>query len=188
MRGEQPVHQGNRTDRWAPQGAYRCAGEEQWIVVAVVTDEEWRACCDVLARADLAPLDLAEREARHDELDDLIAAWARDRDPQDAMETLQAAGVPAGRVLDSGEIHEDPQLNRRRFWVYLPNPKMIRYKQAGVSWRLVECNPTLGRHSPAFGEHTREVLAGVGGLSDDEIDALFAAGLTSDAPVNPGVG
>ena len=104
------------------------------------------------------------------------------------METLQNRGVPAGRVLDSGEIHEDPQLIRRRFWVYLPNPKMIRYKQAGVSWRLVECNPTLGCHSPVFGEHTRDVLAGVGGLSDDEIDALYVAGVTSDAPVNPEVG
>ncbi len=185
---EQPPHLGNRSDRWAPQGAYRTAGEEQWIVVSVVTDEQWRACCRVLGRDDLAGVTLDERRARHDELDGLLADWAAGRDPQDAMEELQAAGVPAGRVLDTGDIHDDPQLLRRRFWVHLPNPKMHRYKQAGVSWRLVECRPTLTRCSPTFGEHTREVLGTIVGLSEGEIDELYAAGLTADAPVNPIVG
>jgi crotonobetainyl-CoA:carnitine CoA-transferase CaiB-like acyl-CoA transferase len=118
----------------------------------------------------------------------ILAAWARDRDPQDAMEALQEAGVPAGRVLDSGEIHEDPNLLRRRFWVHLPHPQMRRYKQANVSWRLVECNPSLIRHAPFFGEHTREVLSTVAGLSDAEIDALYDAGITANEPVNPGIG
>ena len=118
----------------------------------------------------------AERQARHDELDAVISDWARDRDPQDAMEVLQEAGVPAGRVLDSGDIHDDPQLLRRHFWVYLPHPRMHRYKQAGIPWRLVECNPTLQRHAPLFGEHTREILSTLGGLGDDEIDALYEAG------------
>jgi benzylsuccinate CoA-transferase BbsF subunit len=188
LRGETPHHTGNRSERWAPQGAYRCAGDDQWIVVSVVTDEEWRACCAVLGRDDLAGLDLAERQARHDELDRVISDWARDRDPQDAMEELQAAGVPAGRILDTGDIHEDPQLLRRHFWVHLPHPQMHRYKQAGIAWRLVECNPSLLRHAPFFGEHTREILATLVGLSDSEIDALYAAGVCADEPVNPGVG
>jgi crotonobetainyl-CoA:carnitine CoA-transferase CaiB-like acyl-CoA transferase len=189
LRGETtPRHLGNRSDRWAPQGAYQCAGADQWIVVAVVTDEEWRAACAVLGRDDLAGLDLAERQARHDELDRVIADWARTRDPQDAMELLQEAGVPAGRILDTGEIHEDPQLNRRHFWSYMAHPKMHRYKQAGIAWRLVECNPALVRHSPLFGEHTREILSTLVGMTDAEIDGLYEAGVCADEPVNPGVG
>src|SRR5439155_15070730 len=99
-----PPHTGNRSSRWAPQGAYRCEGSEQWIVVSVVTDDEWRACCRVIGRDDLAELSLAERQSRHDELDDVLSAWAGERDPQDAMEDLQSAGVPAGRVLDSSSV------------------------------------------------------------------------------------
>jgi benzylsuccinate CoA-transferase BbsF subunit len=189
LHGEtQPRHFGNRSARWAPQGAYRCAGDDQWVVLSVVTDEEWRACCAVLGRDDLAGLDLTERQARHDELDAVIASWTRDRDPQDVMEDLQDAGVPAGRALDAGDIHEDPQLVRRRFWVYLPNPKMHRYKQAAIAWRLVECNPSLMRHAPMFGEHTREILTKVAGLTDSDVDDLYAAGVCADEPVNPGVG
>jgi crotonobetainyl-CoA:carnitine CoA-transferase CaiB-like acyl-CoA transferase len=185
---DQPPHLGNRSTRWAPQGAYPCLGEQQWVVVAVTDDDQWRATCAVIGRAELAGLTLQERRQRHDELDEVLAAWTTSQDPQDAMEALQAVAVPAGRVLDTGTIHDDPQLLRRGFWVYLPHPKMHRYKQANVSWRLVECNPTLHRHSPLFGEHTREVLTTVAGLTDGEVDALYAAGVTGDEPINPSVG
>jgi benzylsuccinate CoA-transferase BbsF subunit len=183
-----PPHLGNRSDRWAPQGAYQCVGEDQWLVVAITDDEEWRSACAVIGRPDLADFTLGERRAHHDELDAALGAWAREQDPQDAMEDLQAAGVPAGRVLDTGAIHDDPHLLRRGFWVHLPHPQMHRYKQANVSWRLVEAKPTLTRPSPLFGEHTREVLTTVAGLTDDEVDALYGAEVTADEPTNPGVG
>jgi benzylsuccinate CoA-transferase BbsF subunit len=185
---QQPPHLGNRSARWAPQGAYPCRGQDQWLVIAVTDDRQWRAVASILGRQDLAGLTLEERRARHDELDGVLTAWTAGQDPQDAMEALQEAGVPAGRVLDSSQVHDDPQLLRRGFWVYLPNPKMQRYKQANVSWRLVECNPELQRHAPFFGEHTREVLTGVAGLSDAEVDILYAAGVSADEPVNPGLG
>ncbi len=189
LHGEtEPPHLGNRSARWAPQGAYQCRGNDQWLVIAVTTDQEWRAVAAVVGRDDLAGLTLEERRSRHDDLDAVLSAWAGGQDPQDAMEILQEAGVPAGRVLDSQQIHDDPQLLRRGFWVYLPNPKMHSYKQANVSWRLVECNPVLQRHAPFFGEHTREVLTTVAGLSDAEVDDLYEAGVTADQPSNPGVG
>ena len=184
----QPPHLGNRSERWAPQGAYQCLGEQQWIVIAVTSDEEWRAACGVVGRPDLAGLSQDERRRDHDELDRVLVAWAREQDPQDAMEALQAAGVPAGRVLDTSDVHDDLQLIRRGFWVYLPHPQMHRYKQANVSWRLVDCNPQLARHSPLFGEHTREVLTTLAGLTDAEVDALYSAGVSADEPLNPGIG
>jgi benzylsuccinate CoA-transferase BbsF subunit len=187
-REAQPAHLGNRSERWAPQGVYRCAGDDKWMVVSVVTDDEWRACARTIGRGDLAELSLDERRARHDELDEAITGWTAMRSAQDAMEQLQDVGVPAGRVLDASEVHDDPQLLRRQFWVYLPHPTMHRYKQANVSWRLLECNPTLIRHAPFFGEHTREILSDVVGMSMGEIDALYAAGVTGDAPVNPSIG
>lgn len=189
LHGErQPPHLGNRSPRWAPQGAYPCRGEDQWLVVAATSDQEWRALAGVLGREDLAELTLDERRSRHDDLDGALSAWTAAQDAQDAMEILQEAGVPAGRILDSSQVHDDLQLLRRGFWVYLPNPKMQRYKQANVSWRLVECNPVLQRHAPFFGEHTREILTGIAGLSDADVDILYAAGVSADEPVNPGLG
>ncbi|HLI76509.1 MAG TPA: CoA transferase, partial [Acidobacteriaceae bacterium] len=189
LRGEtKPPHLGNRSPRWAPQGAYRCRGEEQWLVVAVTSDRDWQAAAEIIGREDLASLSLQERQDRHDEIDRLLMEWAAVREPQAAMEVLQQSGIPAGRVLDTDRIHEDPHLLRRGFWVHLPHPKMHRYKQSGITWRFVDCNLALRRHSPLLGEHTREVLTAVAGLSDMEVDELYEAAITSQQPIDPGVG
>jgi crotonobetainyl-CoA:carnitine CoA-transferase CaiB-like acyl-CoA transferase len=186
-RGEEIVHYGCRDDRLAPQGAYPVRGVDAWIVVSVRDDDEWRSLCALLGRDDLAALTLDERRARHDELDEVIAGWTRTQRPQVAMETLQAAGVAAGRVLDTGSVHDDLHLLHRDFWVYLPHPQMIRYKQQGVTWRLVEAEPVPGRHAPFFGEHNTEILAELG-LSAEDLSSLAKRAVIADAPINPGVG
>jgi crotonobetainyl-CoA:carnitine CoA-transferase CaiB-like acyl-CoA transferase len=188
LRGEDPVHRANRSARWAPQGCYRAQGQEQWLVISATSDEEWRALARQIGREDLAPLSLDERFARHDDLDQAIEAWTTGQDPQKAMEALQAAGVPAGRVLDTQDIHDDPHLNARGFWVQLPHPKMHPWRQPSSAWRLVEANPRLRNHAPLFGQHNREILCGLLGLGEDDLRELEEAGIIADRPKNPGVG
>jgi crotonobetainyl-CoA:carnitine CoA-transferase CaiB-like acyl-CoA transferase len=209
LRGETtPTHHGNRQPDFVPSGCYRCADraplgatdeptavalvapcDEQWIVVSVHDQAQWRALAGLIGRNELADLGVEERRARHDELDEAIAAWCAGADAADTVDALQTAGVPAGRVLDTVAVHDDPHLLARGFWVELPHPRMpASWKQAGPVWRLVEANPTLRRHAPLFGEHTREVLGGLVGLGDAELDELAAAAVIGDAPINPGVG
>ena len=186
-RGEEWVHRGCRDARIAPQGAYRVKGEEQWIVVSVRTDDEWRALSRLLGRDDLGGLGVDERRARHDEIDVVIQDWLRMQRPHLAMETLQGAGVPAGRVLDTGTVLDDIQHLHRNFWVHLPNPKMPRHKQHSVSWRLHDAAPEPKRHAPFFGEHNAEILAELG-IGVDDLPGLAERLIIADAPINPGVG
>ena len=65
---------------------------------------------------------------------------------------------------------------------------MIRYKQQGITWRLIDAAPEPQRHSPLFGEHNDEILKGELGLTDEDLDALRGAQVIADAPINPGVG
>ena len=188
LRGEQVAQHGNRDSRFAPQGVYRCVGSEQWLAISVRTDDEWRALASVIDADPVAKLSFHERLERHDELDALLAAWTAGQHPQDAMETLQRAGVPAGRVLDSENIHDDPHLAARGYWVELPHPRMHAWKQPTTTWRFFEANPQLRRHAPLFGEHTREVLSSLLGVSASELDALQAQAVIGDAPLNPGIG
>jgi crotonobetainyl-CoA:carnitine CoA-transferase CaiB-like acyl-CoA transferase len=162
--------------------------DEQWVVVSCRDDADWQSLAKALGRDDLSALTLAERRARHDELDAVLGEWIAARDAQAVMEELQATGVPAGRVLDSGSVLDDPHLLRRGFWVYLPHPRMRRHKQFVSTWRFLEANPQLRRHAPLFGEHNREVLGGVLGLSDQELAALEADRVIGDRPIDPGVG
>jgi crotonobetainyl-CoA:carnitine CoA-transferase CaiB-like acyl-CoA transferase len=100
-----------------------------------------------------------------------------------AVDVLQEAGVPAGRVLDMRTIKDDPHLYARGYWVRIPNEKMHPYRKSGVPWRLVEANPTITRHAPYFGADNHAVLTTVGGLSDDEVARLAADGVIADRPL-----
>jgi crotonobetainyl-CoA:carnitine CoA-transferase CaiB-like acyl-CoA transferase len=181
--GAAPPATGNRHARWAPQGCYAVRGEDQWIVISCTDDAEWSACAEVIGRGDLAALGLDERRDRHDEIDEAIAAWTAPLDGSVAVDVLQEAGVPAGRVLDMRTIKDDPHLGARGYWVRIPNEKMHPYRKSGVAWRLVEANPTITRHAPYFGADNHEVLTAVAGLSDDDVARLQADGVISDRPL-----
>jgi crotonobetainyl-CoA:carnitine CoA-transferase CaiB-like acyl-CoA transferase len=178
--GAVPPPTGNRNRRWAPEGCYPARGDDQWIVVSCTDDAEWAACANLMGRPDLAALTLDERRARHDELDAAIAAWSAPIDARVAVDVLQAAGVPSGRVLDMRTIKDDPHLYARGFWVRVPNEKMHPYRKHGVVWRLLEANPTITRHAPYLGADNRDVLSAVAGLSAAEIDQLEADGIIAE--------
>ncbi|HXU24199.1 MAG TPA: CoA transferase [Tepidiformaceae bacterium] len=188
MRGEEPVHFGARSPHWAPQGVYRCKGEEQWLAISCRTDQEWRSLTSLIARPDLADLTLEQRRARQDELDIVIGAWAAEQDAFGAMMQLQSMKVPAGRVLDSDNIHRDPQLATRGYWVELPHPRMTPWKQPSASWRLQEANPQIRNHAPLFGEHNDEILRDLLGLTAADRAQLADQGVIGTEPVNPGIG
>jgi crotonobetainyl-CoA:carnitine CoA-transferase CaiB-like acyl-CoA transferase len=178
--GENPQATGNRHPTWAPQGCYPVRGEDQWIVVSCTDDTEWAACAEVIGRPDLAGLSLEERRARHDELDAAIGKWSAPVDGRVAVDVLQDAGVPAGRVLDMRTIKDDPHLYARGFWVRIPNEKMHPYRHSGVAWRLLEANPAITSHAPYFGAHNHEILTSVAGLSAEAIAQLEADGVIAD--------
>jgi crotonobetainyl-CoA:carnitine CoA-transferase CaiB-like acyl-CoA transferase len=188
LRGEEPIHRGNRHPVWAPQGLYPTEGEDKWLALSVRSDAEWRALCDVIEAPELAALSLGERRARHDEIDARIAGWSRARDGAAAHETLQARGIPAARMNDSDSLHWDAHLLAREFWDFMPHPTMPVQAQPAPAWRFVEANPRPRRPAPRFGEHTRDVLCGLLGLSEAELAELAAAGLIADAPIGAGVG
>ena len=64
---------------------------------------------------------------------------------------------------------------------------MVRHKQQGVTWRLVDAVPTPRRHAPFFGEHNAEILGELG-LGEEDVSALAKRAVIADAPINPGVG
>lgn len=178
--GRVPPATGNRNRHWAPQGCYPVRGEDQWIVASCTDDAEWAAAAAVIGRPDLAGLSLEERRTRHDELDEAIAAWSNPLDGRVAVDVLQEAGVPAGRVLDMRTLKDDPHLCARGFWIRIPNAKMHPYRKHGVVWRMLEANPTIARHAPYLGADNRDVLGAVGGLTDAEIDQLEADGIIAE--------
>jgi crotonobetainyl-CoA:carnitine CoA-transferase CaiB-like acyl-CoA transferase len=178
---------GNRGPAAAPQGLYACRGEEQWLALAVEADGQWRACCDVIGRPDLAGREaLASREGRrahHDQIDDAISAWAADQDLADAVQALAAVGVPASAVIDPRAASEEPQLAARGYFEVVEHPVAGTHAIPGLPWRARGVDRWIRSPAPTLGQHNEEVIAGWLGSSAAELAALAAKQIIGTWPL-----
>ena len=151
--GDRPQPRGNRSDRYAPHGVYRCAGEDRWIGIAVRNDTD---------RAAL-------RELVPDLNDDTLAAWCLPRDANQTAALLAQLGIAAAPVVGSFDLVQSAHLRARGFWDTLGSGVV-----PGLPWRA-----SYGRvtgPAPGLGDHTDAVLREILGLPDDRIAALRANG------------
>jgi crotonobetainyl-CoA:carnitine CoA-transferase CaiB-like acyl-CoA transferase len=175
--GETPPRLGNRHPVHAPQGAFRCAGDDAWIVMTVTGDPEWRQLCGVIGRPDLAGLDAPSRRAQAGEIEAAIGGWACARTAEQAMAELQQAHIPAGASRTPLELTEDPHLKARGFWREAYNPFMGRHLHAAAPFREGQAPYPLIRPSPTLGEHNEQVLGELLGLEAADLDRLAEAGV-----------
>lgn len=180
----QPQPQGNRKSYAAPHGAYLCAGEDRWCVIAVFTEEEWQSFCRAIGAPawtkDPKFATLLGRLKHVDELDALMQEWTSQRDPYEVMEVLQKAGVAAGVVQNAQDhIERDPHMKFRGGLVELehPEPEIGVRLYPRVPMRLSETPPVPGRIGPLLGEHTDELLHGLLGMEPEEIQRLKEEGI-----------
>jgi crotonobetainyl-CoA:carnitine CoA-transferase CaiB-like acyl-CoA transferase len=170
---------GNRALNVAPQGLYPCAGDENWLALSIATDEQWRALVLALGSPswaeDASLATLKGRRAAHDKIDEEIIRWAADRDLTHTIEDLLGRGIPAGSVVRGSEMYQHPQLVAREFFEVHEHPVVGSHPMVTVPFRFAS-NDKPWTHTPAplIGEHNREILSEIVGLTGEEIDALEA--------------
>jgi crotonobetainyl-CoA:carnitine CoA-transferase CaiB-like acyl-CoA transferase len=167
---------GNRSDRYAPNGAYRCrdeAGNERWIAIAIVDDREWAAMLDILEAApEPGFATMAQRFAQSDDLDAFIGGLVRERSAGDLTTELQAAGVAAYPVQSCLDLHRDENLRAFDFWHWLNHKEMGPSLYEGLQHRMSRTPGELRSAAPTLGQHSDEILGGMLGFSSDEIAEL----------------
>jgi crotonobetainyl-CoA:carnitine CoA-transferase CaiB-like acyl-CoA transferase len=184
--GEMPVPQGNRSPWAAPHDVYPALGEDEWVVLAVTSDEQWLGLCREMDRDDLAAdprLRTVEGRLRHqDELDREIRAWTSRRPKDVTAQCLQEAGISAAPVLDGGEVAGDDHLRSRGFFSRLTHPEAGTHEYQGLPVRLENSPADPPSSAPCFGADTRALLADLAGLRPEQVEALLAAGAAVAAP------
>ncbi len=157
---------GNRGPVAAPQGVYRCRGDDRWVAVAVASDDQWAALVEVLGRpAWAAAPGLATeggRRGAHDRLDAELGRWAAGQDADELADRLTAAGVPAATVVVPRDIVHNPQLRHRGFFEAEDHPVAGRHEVPTFPVRFAHVDRWHRRHAPTLGEHNDEVLTELG--------------------------
>jgi crotonobetainyl-CoA:carnitine CoA-transferase CaiB-like acyl-CoA transferase len=177
LAGAEAEPAGNRDAARCPHGIYRTAGDDRWLAIAVTSDAEWRALCDVISSlASLAALTEDERREASDRIDALIAAWARDRDRFEAMDVLQAAGVPASASYTTNDLFSDAHLWARGFYKPVAYPDGAPHFLPSLPWLWEDGSAVEPSAAPALGQDNEYVLRKLAGLSEEEFEALQRGG------------
>ena len=179
---EPPQRLGNRRPGRAPQGVYKCQGDDRWIAISVVDDDCWAALCKVTGWSDLEELDAAQRWRDHDAIDTRLAAFTAQRNDFSLMMELQAAGVPAGAVFDAADVVNDPQLESTQFFVPLAHPEAGTHVWPRFAARLALTPATMRRPAATMGQHNDFAALQLAELDNDTYSALLNSGVIRTTP------
>jgi formyl-CoA transferase len=104
----------------------------------------------------------AARGENQAELDTIVSAWTRNWPLPELLALLEANGVPCGRIFRAPDMLEDPQFVARQSIVEVDHPVFGRVKMQNAFPKLSETPGSVRWPGPALGEHTLEVLEGLG--------------------------
>lgn len=159
---------GNRGHGTATQDVYRCAGDDEWIAVALRDDSERQVMARLAGTSEPADAE--------------PAAWFLTQDVDSAVDQLVGAGIPAARVISPSDVIRNPHLVDRGYFEPLehpstgpcvyPRPPFTPISGTGGRW--------LRTPAPTLGQHTAEVLSDL--CTADELAALAADGVIGTRP------
>jgi crotonobetainyl-CoA:carnitine CoA-transferase CaiB-like acyl-CoA transferase len=151
------------------------ANDYVYVYTSRANPEHWRRLLAVIGREDLvgdprfdSPSARAERAA---EVNEMVSAWTRNHTKHEAMEIIGAAGIPAGAVLDTMELTNDPTFEQRGIMQTIDHPVVGPFKM--VAWPVrFSGSPPPVKPSPLLGANNEDILTNWLGLGADQVGAL----------------
>jgi crotonobetainyl-CoA:carnitine CoA-transferase CaiB-like acyl-CoA transferase len=179
--GKEPEPLGTSNKMTAPYQAM--ASADGYFVMGANNQKLWLKLCALVHRPELAEdarfatisLRLANRAALEEELERTFRQQPKDY----WVNTLLAAGIPAGPILTYPEAFASEHAQVRQMRMEIDHPIEGSVPNIGFAVKLSGTPQQVRRHPPLLGEHNAEVLAelgiGVGELAEMEAQGAFAA-------------
>jgi len=176
--GKLPSRAGSGHVAFAPYQAFDTKDAPIWI--GVTTDRFWVAFCQGLGLDELASdprYSTGEGRREHrNELTRKVSETCKQYTSAELESKLVATNVPCGRLLNVGEVSQDPQIQFRQLIEEWDYSGVGRIKTVRAPIMISGELPETKMQSPQLGEHTSQVLAELG-YSKQEIQELIEKGI-----------
>ncbi|WP_438279488.1 CaiB/BaiF CoA transferase family protein [Pseudomonas alabamensis] len=163
----------------APSNTYPTA-EGAFVVIAGNSDPIFKRLMQAIGRPDLAQReDLAHNDGRAPQsemLDAAITDWTSAHPIAHVLDVLDAAEVPSGRIYSAADIVADPHYQARDMLLDATLPGGTPVKMPGIVPKLSDTPGQVNWQGPALGQHTDEVLHGLG-FDEADIQRFRQAGV-----------
>jgi CoA:oxalate CoA-transferase len=165
MIGKQdPVLMGNDNFTAAPSGTFKT--KDGYINIAANKQEQWEATADVLGVPELkADPRFKERDTRKKNrkaLTPLLEAKLVERPTAHWVEALNARDVPSGAILPLGEALSQEQVKHRNAFARVTVGGIGEIPLFNLTAKFSATPGTVEAPPPTLGQHTEEVLRGIG--------------------------
>ena len=136
------------------------------FALAIGNDAQFRVMCDIVGRPDWADdprfARNQDRVVNRETIEGLISEVLINGRKAEWISTFRAAGIPCGPVRSVVEALSDPLAAAREVVTEIDHPTIGKMSMLGLSLRLNDTPPEIRRHPPLLGEHTEEILVGLG--------------------------
>jgi crotonobetainyl-CoA:carnitine CoA-transferase CaiB-like acyl-CoA transferase len=166
---------------WGPLYRLYATGDESWLCIAALGEEEWRSLAVAIGQDALVDderfLSAAARKTNASALAEVLEHTFAAAPAAEWFERLDAAGVPCEVTFENRavELFDDPTVREKEWIATYDHPIIGRMEVAGRLLDLSDTPGVLAGPAPIVGQHTREILAELG-FEPEAIDALVAAG------------
>lgn len=172
--------EGNRLATSAPLDNYPTA-DGRYVCIVAGSDANYHRLCRVMGRPDLAEdhrfSRLADRAAKADEINGIVAAWTSSRTAAEVEAACVDHDVPVATAYTAADISADVHMAARGDLVAVDDPVIGPVRQQAPFPRYVGQPVPVPAGAPRLGAHTREVLRERLSLGDTELNALAADGV-----------
>lgn len=159
----------------APHGVFPCAGDDRWISIAVITDDEWRGLVEAMGNPEWAQTaefaDAAHRVRNIDALHTRLSEWTAKFNDYALAGQLQARGVAATPVLNVADLLHDPHYTARHTFIEVQHPLGFKETIYGAYVKTSGFEPAI-RPGPMIGQDNERVFKGLLGLTAEQYQAL----------------
>jgi len=150
----------------------------EYITIGCMEDWFWENLCRELGREDLIPYGFRLDQRYHrpegeewQKVSAFLEETFRTKTRDEWYELLSKKNIPVGKVYHLGEVFSDPQVKHRRMLIEMEHPEVGKVKQTGIAIKLSDTPGEVRSLPPLLGEHTDEVLGGLG-YTEEQIQKL----------------
>jgi CoA:oxalate CoA-transferase len=176
---QEPPRLGNGHAAMIPCNVYKTKDGGLFIAAGVL--DQVRRLYRAMGREDLIDSPLGGNQnlriQHREEINEAISAWTQGLTTAEVMEQLQAADVPCSRVPSFGEVCNDEQLLSRNAIVEIEQDVSGPVKVPGSIFKMSRTPGNITYPAPFLGQHNVDILAGMLGYSEADINRLADEGV-----------
>jgi formyl-CoA transferase len=176
--GQNPQRMGTRHPNLMPYQAFETA--DGFLVVGVISEAHWEPFCKAIDREEWLTREeyatFTDRVSNRGELDSTLDDIFAERTTEEWMDRLTAEGVPSTPLNTVEDIVDDPHIEAADMITEMEHPDLGTFRAPGNPVNFGSLETDTSQAPPKLGEHTDEVLAGLG-YSDEEIARFRSDGV-----------